>query len=77
MPGSTLNPEFILCPTMAAGESMSNEVGLQTLLQEIRLHAPPVTAETLAAAVSVSVRTIYRDIQTLRESAYIALNHHR
>ena len=47
---------------------MSRSVRLIQLLQEIRLHEPPVTAETLASAMSVSVRTIYRDIETLRES---------
>lgn len=51
---------------------MSKAIGLQTLLLEICLHAPLVTE-----AVSVSVRTIYRDIQTLRESRYIAPNRHR
>ena len=38
------------------------------LLQEIRLHEPPVTAGTLADAMQVSERTIYRDIESLRES---------
>lgn len=41
------------------------------LLQEIRLHEPPVTAATLAHAMSVSERTIYRDIETLREAGAI------
>lgn len=50
---------------------MSKAVRLQQLLQEIRLHTPPVTADVLAAAMSVSERTIYRDIQTLRESGAV------
>ena len=47
---------------------MSKAIRLQQLLQEIRLHTPPVTAETLAAVMAVSERTIYRDIETLRAS---------
>lgn len=50
---------------------MSRSVRLIQLLQEIRLHEPPVTAETLAHAMQVSVRTIYRDIETLREAGAI------
>jgi len=50
---------------------MNRSVRLIQLLQEIRLHEPPVTAETLAHAMSVSERTIYRDIETLRESGAI------
>jgi len=50
---------------------MSRSVRLIQLLQEIRLHEPPVTAETLAEAMSVSERTIYRDIETLRESGAV------
>ena len=55
---------------------MSKAIGLQTLLQEIRLHAPPVIAETLAEAMTVSFRTLYQNNQTLRESGYIAPNRH-
>jgi len=47
---------------------MKKSVRLIQLLQEIRLHAPPVTAELLASAMSVSERTIYRDIEELREA---------
>lgn len=50
---------------------MSRSVRLIQLLQEIRLHEPPVTAETLAHAMQVSERTIYRDIDTLREAGAI------
>lgn len=38
------------------------------LLQEIRLHEPPVTADTLAHVMKVSERTIYRDVDTLRKA---------
>jgi len=47
---------------------MSRSVRLIQLLQEIRLHTPPVTALTLAEAMSVSERTVYRDIQSLRDA---------
>ncbi len=47
---------------------MTKSVRLLQLLQEIRLHNPPVTAATLAHAMSVSERTIYRDIQSLRDA---------
>lgn len=50
---------------------MSRSVRLIQLLQEIRLHDPPVTAETLAFAMGVSERTIYRDIETLRQSGAV------
>lgn len=50
---------------------MSKAVRLQQLLQEIRLHTPPVTTEILVAAMAVSERTIYRDIQTLRASGAV------
>ncbi|HYC64459.1 MAG TPA: YafY family protein [Reyranellaceae bacterium] len=38
---------------------------LLQLLQQLRQHRRPVSAETLAARLGVSVRTIYRDIATL------------
>lgn len=38
---------------------------LLTLIQALRRHRRPVTAQQLAAELSVSVRTIYRDIETL------------
>jgi len=38
---------------------------LLTLIQALRRHRRPVTAHQLAAELSVSVRTIYRDIETL------------
>ncbi len=36
------------------------------LIQELRGHDRPVTAATLAAALEVSLRTVYRDIATLQ-----------
>jgi len=47
---------------------MSKSTRLIQLLSEIRLHDPPVTAGTLADAMQVSERTIYRDIESLREA---------
>lgn len=38
---------------------------LLTLMDALRRHRRPVTAAALAAEMSVSVRTIYRDVQTL------------
>jgi predicted DNA-binding transcriptional regulator YafY len=38
---------------------------LLALIQALRRHRRPVTAERLASELSVSVRTIYRDIETL------------
>ena len=38
---------------------------LLTLIQALRKHRRPVTAQQLATELSVSVRTIYRDIETL------------
>lgn len=47
---------------------MSKSTRLIQLLSEIRLHDPPVTASTLADAMNVSERTIYRDVESLREA---------
>jgi predicted DNA-binding transcriptional regulator YafY len=44
---------------------MDRTVRLFALMDTLRRHRRPVTAESLAADLSVSVRTIYRDIQTL------------
>ena len=44
---------------------MTRSERLLNLLQLLRNHRLPVTAETLAATLSVSVRTVYRDIETL------------
>jgi predicted DNA-binding transcriptional regulator YafY len=44
---------------------MSRSARLLDLLQSLRTHRRPVTAETLARDLGVSVRTIYRDIGTL------------
>lgn len=50
---------------------MSKATRLIQLLHELRLHTPPVTAQTLAEAMSVSERTIYRDIDALRSAGAI------
>ena len=43
----------------------SRSARLLTLIQALRRHRRPVTAQQLATELSVSVRTIYRDIETL------------
>jgi predicted DNA-binding transcriptional regulator YafY len=45
---------------------MSRATRLLELIQMLRQHRRPVSGETLAGAMGVSVRTIYRDIETLR-----------
>lgn len=45
---------------------MSRTERLLQLLQSLRRHRRPVTAAALAAEFQVSVRSIYRDLQTLR-----------
>jgi predicted DNA-binding transcriptional regulator YafY len=45
---------------------MSRAQRLLALMQELRARRRPVSAESLAAALSVSVRTLYRDINVLR-----------
>ena len=47
---------------------MSRANRLIRLLHEIRLHTPPVTASRLSEALDVSERTIYRDIDALRQA---------
>ena len=44
---------------------MTRSERLLGLIQALRRHRRPVTAQKLAAELSVSVRTIYRDIETL------------
>lgn len=46
--------------------NMSRTARLFQLMQSLRSLPPPATAELLAETVAVSVRTIYRDIDTLR-----------
>ncbi|MEP3347050.1 MAG: YafY family protein [Litoreibacter sp.] len=46
---------------------MSRIFRLHQLLQTIRNETPPVTAERLAMVMEVSVRTIHRDVATLRQ----------
>lgn len=50
---------------------MSKATRLIQLLHELRLHTPPVTAQTLAEAMAVSERTIYRDIDALRTAGAV------
>lgn len=45
---------------------MTRSERLFALIQALRRHRRPVTAQQLAAELSVSVRTIYRDIETPR-----------
>lgn len=45
---------------------MSRSERLLELMQMLRLHRFPVSGETLAAELGISVRTLYRDIATLQ-----------
>ncbi len=45
---------------------MSRTARLFQLMQSLRRHTPPVTAQQLADDTDVSLRTLYRDIETLR-----------
>lgn len=47
-------------------KNMSRSQRLFDLLQHLRCHKYPVSAATLARELSVSVRTVYRDIATLQ-----------
>ena len=44
---------------------MTRSERLLALIQALRRHRRPVTAQQLATELSVSVRAIYRDIETL------------
>ena len=46
---------------------MSRALRLTQLLQLLRRHRRPVAGQTLADALGISLRTLYRDIETLRE----------
>lgn len=46
---------------------MSRSIRLLHLLQLLREYRYPVTAQALAERLEVSQRTLYRDIETLRE----------
>lgn len=46
---------------------MSRTARLFKLMDALRGHRRPVTAVRLAGELSVSVRTVYRDIQTLTD----------
>ncbi len=50
---------------------MSRSQRLLQLIQCLRSHAPPLRAQTLADELGVSVRSIYRDIDTLRGSGAV------
>ena len=50
---------------------MSKATRLIKLLHELRMHSPPVTAQILSEAMDVSERTIYRDIDALREAGAV------
>ncbi|WP_374252150.1 helix-turn-helix transcriptional regulator [Acinetobacter brisouii] len=45
---------------------MSRSIRLLNLLQRLREYRHPVTAQTLAEHLQISVRSVYRDIETLR-----------
>jgi Predicted transcriptional regulator len=45
---------------------MSRAQRLLDLIQELRSHRRPVAGATLAAALGISLRTLYRDIETLK-----------
>ena len=46
---------------------MNRTARLITLLQLLRSYRYPVTAQALATELAVSVRTIYRDLEILRD----------
>src|SRR5437879_13262990 len=54
------------------GTSMSRAQRLLDLIQVLRRHRHPVSGSALAEATGVSLRTLYRDIETLKaEGAHI------
>ncbi len=53
---------------MSLWAAMKRTDRLFALLQEMRVRPAPITAERLAETLAVSVRTIYRDIETLKSS---------
>lgn len=50
---------------------MSRSIRLIQLMQQLRSSSPPVKAADLAQELNVSIRSIYRDIDTLRASGAI------
>lgn len=60
----SLLPVFVSKPRK--NEEMSRTARLFQLMQVLRQSSPPVRAENLAHEMSVSMRTIYRDIDSLR-----------
>src|SRR5262249_14786765 len=69
-------PRVEYCQTLAACRAriieqaragpMSRAESLLELLQTLRRHRQPVTGRTLAGAIGVSLRTLYRDIAALQ-----------
>ena len=51
---------------MAAAATVARSERLLTLLQVLRRYRQPVSGKTLAAETGVSLRTLYRDIASLR-----------
>jgi predicted DNA-binding transcriptional regulator YafY len=45
---------------------MSRSERLLALLQVLRRHSRPMSGQALAAALDISLRTLYRDIATLQ-----------
>lgn len=46
---------------------MSRSIRLLNLLQQLREARYPITAQVLAESLNISVRSVYRDIDSLRE----------
>ena len=46
---------------------MSRSIRLLNLLQQLREARYPITAQVLAERLNISVRSVYRDIDSLRE----------
>lgn len=54
-----------------ANEGPNSIIRLMTFMQALRNHRPPVTAQRLADDTGVSLRTLYRDIESLRSMGAI------
>ena len=54
-----------MAPAKREGEKMTRTERLFALIQALRRHRRPVSGSKLAQEMSVSLRTMYRDIQTL------------
>lgn len=53
---------------------MSRSIRLLNLLQQLREARYPITAQVLAESLNISVRSVYRDIDSLREQG-VKLRH--